>query len=471
MIVARSFSGKTVAVFGLARTGLASVRALRAGGAQVIAWDDNSAARDRGHDAGADITPWREWAWDGIAALILSPGVPLTHPRPHEVVTHAKAANVPVIGDVELFAREMRPDAGRPGKAPVIAITGTNGKSTTTALLGHILAAAGFDAQVGGNIGKAVLELAPPGPKTIYVLEMSSFQIDLAPGLHPDVALLSNLTPDHIDRHGSMEHYAAVKARLLRQVPKDGHVIVGVDDDHSAAIFTALSAKGGATAVPVSVGKILGRGVFAVDGALYDAQGPRAAKIMALEDAARLPGAHNGQNIALAYAAARIFVKDAHTITNAIATFPGLAHRMEEVGRIGKTRFINDSKATNAEATARALACYPDLFWIAGGKPKEGGIESLAQFFPRVRKAYLIGEAAESFARTLDGKVSFEIAGTLDKAVEAAAADAARSTVPAPVVLLSPASASYDQFKDFEQRGDVFRALVAKLPQEVRAAS
>ncbi len=232
MIAARSFQGKTVAVFGLARTGLAAVRALKEGGAEVIAWDDNSAARDAGHEAGAQITPWREWAWENIAALILSPGVPLTHPRPHEVVTHATEARVPVIGDVELFAREIRPDAAKPGKAPVIAITGTNGKSTTTALIGHILASAGFDAQVGGNIGKSVLELAPPGAKTIYVLEMSSFQIDLTPGLHPDVALLSNLTPDHIDRHGSMENYAAIKERLLRQVPKDGQAIVGVDDDY-----------------------------------------------------------------------------------------------------------------------------------------------------------------------------------------------------------------------------------------------
>ena len=471
MIAARGFFGKKVAVFGLARTGLASIRALKAGGAHTIAWDDNSAARDAGHDAGAEITPWREWAWDEVAVLVLSPGVPLTHPRPHEVVLHAQAAHVPVIGDVELFAREIRPDAGAPGKAPVIAITGTNGKSTTTALIGHILAGAGFDAQVGGNIGKAVLELSPPGPKTIYVLEMSSFQIDLAPGLHPDVAVLSNLTPDHIDRHGSMENYAAVKERLLRQVPKDGQIIAGVDDDHSAAIFTALSANGGAAATPVSVGKILGRGVFAVDGLLYDAQGQRATKVMALEEAPRLPGAHNWQNIALAYAAAKIFVKDARALVSAIESFPGLAHRMEEVGHIGKTRFINDSKATNADATARALACYPDIFWIAGGKPKEGGIESLARYFPRIRKAYLIGDAADAFARTLDGKVPYEHSGTLDKAVEAAATDAAKSSAAQPVVLLSPASASYDQFKDFEQRGDVFRALVAKLPQEVRAAS
>jgi UDP-N-acetylmuramoylalanine--D-glutamate ligase len=475
MIAARSFTEKTVAVFGLARTGLASVRALKAGGAAVIAWDDNGVARESGNDAGAEITPWRDWAWESIAALILSPGVPLTHPRPHEVVNHAKAAGVPVIGDVELFAREIRPYATKPGKAPVIAITGTNGKSTTTALLGHILTAAGFDVQVGGNIGKAVLDLSPPGPKTIYVLEMSSFQIDLTPGLHPDVALLSNLTPDHIDRHGSMENYAAIKERLLRQVPKDGQAIVGVDDAYGAAIFTALSASGCAV-TPVSVGKILGRGLFAVDGALYDSQNQRAIRIMAMEDAPRLPGTHNWQNIALAYAAAKIFVKDTRGIVAAIASFPGLAHRMEEVGRIGNTRFLNDSKATNADATARALACYPDIFWIAGGKPKEGGIDSLTEYFPRIRRAYLIGEAAQAFARTLDGKVRYEVSDTLDKAVKAAAADAAASSATAPVVLLSPACASYDQFKDFEQRGDTFRALVAKLPRsadqnESRAAS
>ena len=476
MIAVRSFAGKTIAIFGLARTGLASARALKAGGAHVIAWDDNSAARDLGHDAGAEITPWREWPWETIAALVLSPGVPLTHPRPHEVVVHAKAAHVPVIGDVELFAHEIRPDPNGPGKAPVIAITGTNGKSTTTALIGHILASAGFDAQVGGNIGRAVLELSPPEPKTVYVLEMSSFQIDLTPGLHPDIALLSNLTPDHIDRHGSMGNYAAIKERLLRQVPQDGHVIVGVDDNYGAAIFTTLSAGGGRAATPVSVGKILGRGVFVVDGALYDAQNQRAIKVMTMEDAPRLPGAHNWQNIALAFAAAKILVKDARVIAAAIAAFPGLAHRMEEVGKIGKVRFINDSKATNADATARALACYPDIYWIAGGKPKEGGIAGLAEYFPRIRKAYLIGEAAHAFAGTLDGKAAYDVSGTLDQAVAAAAADAAMSSAPAPVVLLSPASASYDQFKDFEQRGDAFRTLVAKLPRndrqnESRAAS
>ncbi len=318
---------------------------------------------------------------------------------------------------MELFAREIGADPAVPGRASVIAVTGTNGKSTTTALVGHILAANGFDAQVGGNIGKAVLELGSPNAKTVYVIEVSSYQIDLSPGLVPDTGVLSNITPDHIDRHGTLENYAAVKARLLKQTSKSGSIVIGVDDPHTASIFTRHAANGGPAAVPVSVGKVLGRGVFVVDGALYDAQGQRAAKVMDLAAAAHLPGAHNWQNAALAYAATKPYAKDARRVVEAIADFPGLAHRMEDVGRIGKVRFVNDSKATNADAAARALACYPDIFWIAGGKAKEGGIESLAPFFPRIRKAYLIGEAAASFAATLDGKVPFEISGTLDAAV------------------------------------------------------
>ena len=471
MIAAKAFANRTVAVFGLARTGLGAVRSLVAGGTSVIAWDDSSTARDLGGQEGAEIMPWREWPWERIAALVLSPGVPLTHPKPHGVVEHANSARVPVIGDVELFAREVRPNPDLPGRSPVIAITGTNGKSTTTALVGHILSQCGFDAQIGGNIGNSVLELSPPSAKTIYVLEMSSFQIDLAPGLVPDVALLSNLSPDHIDRHGSMENYAAIKARLIRQTAKDGQVAIGVDDDYSSAIFTQASAAGGAQAHPVSVGKILGRGIFVVDGVLYDALGGRAVKVMDMAAAIHLPGAHNWQNAALAYAAVRPFVSDSKAIADAIASFPGLAHRMEDVGHIGNTVFINDSKATNADATARALAVYPDIFWIVGGKAKDGGITSLASFFPRIRKAYLIGEAANQFARTLDGKALYEMSGTLDAAVASAAADAAVSAAEAPVVLLSPACASYDQFKDFEQRGDAFRNLVARLPRNVRAAS
>jgi UDP-N-acetylmuramoylalanine--D-glutamate ligase len=248
-------------------------------------------------------------------------------------------------------------------------------------------------------------------------------------------------------------------------------VVIGVDDSYSSAIFTQASAAGGAQAHPVSVGKILGRGIFVVDGVLYDALGGRAVRVMDMAAAIHLPGAHNWQNAALAYGAVKPFVSDSKAIADAIASFPGLAHRMEDVGHIGHTVFINDSKATNADATARALAVYPDIFWIAGGKAKDGGITPLAPFFPRIRKAYLIGDAANQFARTLDGKALYEMSGTLDVAVASAAADAAMSAAEAPVVLLSPACASYDQFKDFEQRGDAFRNLVARLPKNVRAAS
>ena len=466
MIAARTFANADVAVFGLARTGMGAVKALRAGGARVYAWDDNEEQRKLAAAEGATVVHWPEWPWDTLKSVVLSPGIPLTHPKPHGVVDQAKYAGVEVIGDMEIFARELE------HAAPVIAITGTNGKSTTTALIGHILKECGFDAQIGGNIGKAVLELDPPGAKTIYVLELSSYQIDLAPGLVPDVAVLSNITPDHIDRHGTLENYAAVKTRLLTQTSKAGQVVIGVDDALTKGIFTSHAGNGGPAAVPVSVGKVLGRGVFVVDGTLYDAQGQRAAKVMDLATAQNLPGAHNWQNAALAYAATKSYAKDARRAVEAIVDFPGLAHRMEDVGRVGKVRFVNDSKATNADAAAKALGCYPDIFWIAGGKAKEGGIESLAPFFPRIRKAYLIGDAAEQFAATLGGKVETEVTGTLSAAVRAAAADATLAAAPAPVVLLSPACASFDQFKDFEARGDAFRAAVADLKAHpVREAS
>ncbi len=467
MIVARSFANRDVGVFGLARSGLASVRALKAGGAFVYAWDDNEKARDAAREAGAVVASWQNWPWDKIRALILSPGIPLTHPKPHDVVLKSKDARAEVIGDIELFAREIHPDPAAAGTAPVIAITGTNGKSTTTALIGHILAACGYAPEVGGNIGKAVLELSPPTPKTIYVLEISSYQVDLSPGLVPDIGVLSNITPDHIDRHGTLENYAAVKARLLKQTSKSGCAVIGVDDEHTAAIYTRMASNGGPPAVPVSIGKVLGRGVFVVDGVLYDAIGGRATRVMDLGDANHLPGAHNWQNAALAYAATRPYVKDARAVASAIASFPGLAHRIEDVARLGKVRFVNDSKATNADAAERALVCFPDIFWIAGGKAKEGGIAPLAPHFARVRKAYLIGDAAKDFAATLEGHAPYEISGTLDVAVAHAAADAASAAAAAPVVLLSPACASFDQFRDFEARGDAFRAAVSRLhPQQ-----
>ncbi len=470
MIPVRSFEGRDVGMFGLARTGQASVRALKAGGANVYAWDDNDVQRAVAREAGAVDVRWQDWPWDKLSALVLSPGVPLTHPKPHEIVLKAKEKGVPVIGDFELFAREIRPNRSLSGRAPVIAITGTNGKSTTTALIGHILKQCGFDAQIGGNIGKPILALDGPNPKTIYVCEVSTFQIDLAPGLTADTALLLNLSPDHIDRHGTMQNYAAVKERLMHQAAKDGQVLIGVDDNYASSIFTKLSSNGGPRPTPISVGKVLGRGIFVVDGVLYDAQSGRAERVMELSTAKHLLGAHNWQNAAFAYAACKRYVKDTRALIAAIESFPGLAHRMEDLGRVGRVRFINDSKATNADAAERALVCFPDIFWIAGGRPKEGGIESLAPLFGRIRKAYLIGEASDAFATTL-GDVPHEKSDTLETAVAHAAADAARSQVADPVVLLSPACASFDQFKDFEARGDAFRALVSKLPSAVREAS
>jgi UDP-N-acetylmuramoylalanine--D-glutamate ligase len=462
MIPVRTFQGKTCAVFGLARSGLAVLKALKAGGAEVFAWDDKSSARAQAEAAGGTILPWRDWPWEELAALIVSPGVPLTHPKPHDIVVKAHEFGVDVIGDIELFAREIRPNPASDGRAPVIAVTGTNGKSTTTALIGHILNSCGYQAQVGGNIGRPALELSLPGAKTVYVLEVSSFQIDLSPSLHPDVTVLTNITPDHIDRHGSMEHYTAVKARLVKQTATDGLRVVGVDDPRSSAIFTAMAAAG-LRAVPVSSGKILSRGIFVLNGAMYEAKSSHTAKLTDLKTAVHLPGAHNWQNAGLAMAAAEPFVKNARFIASAIDAFPGLKHRLEEVGHIGRMRMINDSKATNADAAAKALACFDDVFWIAGGRPKSDGIDSLAEYFPRIRKAYLIGEAADAFADTLKGRVPGEICGTLEAAFAAATIDAAKADCPDPVVLFSPACASFDQFANFEARGDVFRALAERF--------
>jgi len=475
MIELQGVSGKTVGVYGLARSGLSAARALKLSGAKVFAWDDNESSRLAAVKEGVPSETAERWPWRDLQSLILSPGIPLTHPKPHAIVRQAKSARVEIIGDMELFARAIRPEASATSRAPIIAITGTNGKSTTTALIGHILQNAGFDVQVGGNIGKPVLDLAEPQAKTVYVLEVSSYQIDLSPGLVPDVAVLTNLSPDHLDRHGSMEHYAAVKESLLKRTAADGHVVVGVDDDYSASIYTKLGADRVADAVPVSIRKVLGRGVFVLDGKLYDAWDQASVQIGDLKTAAHLPGSHNWQNAALAYAAVRRLVRDPRAILNSILRFPGLPHRIEDVGRIGKVRFINDSKATNADAAARALACYSDIFWIAGGKAKDGGIDDLAPYFPRIRKAYLIGEAAEAFAKTLAGKAATVQSGTLDRALRAAYDDARACPAAEPVVLLSPACASFDQFRDFEQRGDVFReqvrALIASQPKPARAGA
>jgi UDP-N-acetylmuramoylalanine--D-glutamate ligase len=457
MIRVEQLRDRDVLVFGLARTGIAAARALAAGGARPVVWDDGPKARADGEAQGLALADPATVDWSRLAALVLSPGVPLTHPEPHLVVRMARAAGVPVIGDVELFAATPAR-----GPAPIVAITGTNGKSTTTALIGHLVASAERDAQVGGNLGRAVLDLDPAAADGAYVLELSSFQIDLLATLAPDVAILLNITPDHLDRHGDMAGYAAVKERLFRDQRAGQTAIVGVDDEFCRAIADRLD-NGPARVLRISVEGPVARGAYVIDGILWDAIDGAAERVADLGTLPRLPGRHNWQNAAAAYLAARALGIPRPSILDGLASFPGLAHRMELVAEIDGVRFVNDSKATNADAAAKALAAYPAIWWIAGGKAKAGGIESLDAFFPRIRRAYLIGDAAGAFARTLDGKVPHEIAGDLARAVGAAFGDARSARDEHPVVLLSPACASFDQFKDYEQRGEVFRGLVEAL--------
>jgi UDP-N-acetylmuramoylalanine--D-glutamate ligase len=460
VIPVTTFSGKKVAVFGLGGSGLATAGALMAGGADVTAWDDNPDRVAQASAKGIPVGDLRALDWSAVAALVLAPGVPLTHPAPHWSAGLARAAAVEVIGDIELFCRERHAHAP---DAPFVAITGTNGKSTTTALIAHICAKAGFDTQLGGNIGTAILSLQPPRAGRVHVIECSSFQIDLAPGIDPTVGILINLTEDHLDRHGTMDNYAAVKERLIAGVQAGGAAIVGVDDNRSQAVADR-AAQGGRRVVRVSVRQPLAYGIYVDGERLLEATGGTAQEIAQLGNIGSLRGRHNAQNAACAVAAGLALGVDQRVIQGALRTFPGLAHRMEEVGRKDRVLFVNDSKATNADSTAQALACFGDIFWIAGGKPKTGGIDSLSGFFPRIRRAYLIGAAAGEFAKALDGKVDHATVGTLDRAVEEAARDAAASGLDRPVVLLSPACASYDQFANFEARGAAFRKLVQDIP-------
>jgi UDP-N-acetylmuramoylalanine--D-glutamate ligase len=454
-----AFAGKKVAIFGLGDSGFASARALLAGGSEVIAWDDNADVIAKATRANVPTGDLRHIDWSGISALVLAPGVPLFHPAPHWPVGLARAAAVEVIGDIELFCRERRRQAPQ---SSFVAITGTNGKSTTTALVAHLMRCAGHDTQVGGNIGTAILSLEPPRAGRVHVIEVSSYQIDLAPTLDPAVGVLINVSEDHLDRHGTLRDYAAVKERLVAGVQKEGTAIVGVDDNWCAAAADRIE-RSGKRITRVSVRRPLPDGLYVEADRIMRAAGGSARAIAHLGGIGSLRGVHNAQNAACATAAALALDLTPRTIEQGLVSFPGLAHRMEQVGRQGRVLFVNDSKATNADSAAQALACFPAIFWIVGGKPKTGGIAPLAGFFPRVRKAYLIGEAAPDFARTLEGQVPYVMAGSLDRAVDLAARDAQACDAADPVVLLSPACASFDQYRNFEIRGDRFRELVQAL--------
>ena len=462
MTPAASFRGRRVALFGLGGSGLSTARALVAGGAHVAAWDDGEASRQRALAQGVQLEDLASADWSGFEALILSPGVQLTHPAPHWTAAKAKAVGIEIIGDVELFCRErarLAPDA------PFVAITGSNGKSTTTALIAHILREAGHDVQLGGNIGTPILDLEPPARGRVHVIECSSFQIDLTPSLAPSVGVLLNVTPDHIDRHGTVETYAAVKERLVAGAD---HVVIGVDDDHCRAMLRRLLCAGKpVTPISNSLSDLLGCTYYAAHGlhrVIALGAGRRLVEPLAsLAKAQSLRGAHNGQNAAAAFSACERLGVDHGAICAGFGSFPGLPHRMEEIVRIGSALLVNDSKATNADAAEKALLSFDDIFWIVGGKAKDGGVETLRPLFPRVRKAYLIGASSDDFARTLAGAVDIERCVTLDVAIERAAQDALASEAREPVVLLSPACASYDQFANFEARGNAFRELAIAL--------
>jgi len=463
MIKAETFENHIVAVFGLGRTGVSAALSLVAGGATVWAWDDNEGSRKAAADKGVPLKDLKTADWSEVDEFVLSPGVPHYLPQPHWSAAMASEAKVPIICDIEILAREVNARAERQ-RPKIIAITGTNGKSTTTSLIGHILKSCGKDAQIGGNIGRGVLDLDNMHSGTFYVIELSSYQLERTQSLRADAAIFLNLSPDHLERHGSMEDYGKAKQAIFANQSKGDTVVLGVDDQYCKALCTELKVKNGRSIIPVSARRSMGHGVSVLGGKLFSNLTRKAYEVCDLNQAKALEGQHNWQNAAAAFAAVRSFGIDAKDIGQAILSFPGLAHRMETVGRLRNVRFVNDSKATNADAARQALASYKNIFWIAGGVPKEGGIEPLRDLFGNVQSSYLIGDASDEFAETLksEGK-SFNKTGTLKMALLKATKDALQSDVENPIVLLSPACASFDQFKNFEIRGDAFRAQARGL--------
>ncbi len=451
MILLPQYRGKKIGVFGMAKAGRATVASLLESGAIIYAADDKmEAATGMPQHAQYHAEPFAAWPWNELEMLVLAPGVPLTHPAPHAVVIEAQKHGCEVIGDIELLFRAC-PDAR------YIGITGTNGKSTTTALIGHILKDSGMATEVGGNLGTACLSLEPLGEEGIYVLELSSYQLDLLRSSHFDIACWMNITPDHLDRHGDMDGYVAAKQNIFKRQGAADVAIIGVDDAYSDAVAHERIAAAQQRVVPVSVKTPVQEGIYVKNDALYD-EFSGLQTTYDLRKPQRLKGLHNWQNACIAYAACRAAGIAPERIFRAMETFEGLPHRMEWVRELDGVTFVNDSKATNADSTEKALATYDSIYWILGGKAKAGGISTLSQYFPRIRHAFLIGDAAKEFAATLEGRVPYTQCGTLEKATQQAAAKAQQDNAKDAVVLLSPACASFDQWPNFEARGDAFRS-------------
>lgn len=448
-VYVKSLNNRKIAVFGLGVSGVSVVRALIKAGAKVIAWDDGEESREAAEKIGAEINDLTLCLDNSFDFLVLAPGVPLTHPKPHDVVLKARENGVEIIGDLELLNRGLK-DLG--SNIKTIGITGTNGKSTTTALMEHVLNECGVNALAAGNIGVPVLELDLSETK-VLVLEISSYQMDLCPDFRPDIALILNITPDHLDRHGDIAGYTKAKARIL---DSDGVKIIGVDTSSTAEL-----AKITEGVIKISV-EGNDADIFVKDGILYDGN----ERVADISNFKVLKSEHNYQNIACVYATAKKLNLQGKYIFSAIESFKGLAHRQYSCGHIGKVEYINDSKATNAEATAKALGSYDNIYWILGGLPKDGGLNGLEKYMPKIKKAYLIGKAAKDFKLWLDIQgVESYMCSTIDIATQKAHEDAQNSDEKG-TVLLAPACASWDQFKSFEKRGDAFMDIVKALKSQ-----
>ncbi|WOI55325.1 UDP-N-acetylmuramoyl-L-alanine--D-glutamate ligase [Palleronia sp. LCG004] len=465
MIPVAGFEGERVAVLGLGRSGLSAARALEAGGATPVCWDDSHEGRARAEAEGftlIDLT--RPGAWEAVSALVVSPGIAHLYPKPHPVVASALEAGVPIDNDIGLFFRSIATGAWAAMDVPprVVAVTGSNGKSTTSALIDHILRSDGRTVQLAGNIGRGVLDLDPPVSGSVIVLELSSYQTELARALTPDIAVFTNLSPDHLDRHGGPGGYFAAKRRLFAEGGPD-RAVIGVDEIEGLYLAGQLSeARADDRVIEISVARKLsgpGWSVTARKGFLSERRKSRQVASIDLRDIAGLPGVHNHQNACAAYAVARTLGMAPRAIEEALRSFAGLPHRSQFVAEREGVRFVNDSKATNVDAAAKALSAFQRIRWIAGGLGKDGGLAGLQQSLGSVSKAYLIGHSARDFAVQLTD-IPVEICDTMEHAVERAAAEAE----PGEVVLLAPAAASFDQYSDFEKRGEHFVRLVRSLP-------
>ena len=464
MIPVQGYQGKKIAVLGLGRSGLAAAIALEAGGAIPVVWDDSEAARETAQKKGYPATDLRKsGVWQDISRLIVSPGIPHLYPEPNPVIAGALAAGVPVDNDIGLFFQSYPTEewSGFDVTPRVVAITGSNGKSTTAALIHHILQHAKRPTQLAGNIGRGALDIDPAHDGEVIVLELSSYQTELARSLTPDVAVFTNLSPDHLDRHGGLGGYFAAKRRLFAEGGPD-RAIIGVDEAEGQFLAGQLSeAPNDDRVIRISVDqKLAGPGwsVFARKGFLSEYRKGRQVASIDLRKISGLPGSHNHQNACCAYAATRTLGLAPKVVEAALHSFAGLAHRSQIVGEIDGVIYVNDSKATNVDSALKALQAFDKVRWIAGGQGKSGGISALAQHLGHVKKAYLIGASAQDFADQL-GDTPYQICQTMERAIAAAKADADKGDT----VLLAPAAASFDQYKNFEHRGDDFTALVEKL--------